>query len=143
MFGVFDVVFFGDIIVYLCGDMNGWLMDDVFIYQGDGKYIVIVIFEGGVIYGFKFVFEDWSIVNFGVVDGEEGIVIVGEEKVFVCININFLFILVMSVIYLFIIDVIDSEVLIFMIENEEFYVGILVYFCGVMNDWGMVEEFVY
>lgn len=51
--------------------------------------------------------------------------------------------LIVFVIYLFMIDVIDSEVLVFFVENEEFYVGIFVYFCGVMNGWGIDEEFVY
>ncbi|MEC8788378.1 MAG: alpha-1,6-glucosidase domain-containing protein, partial [Pseudomonadota bacterium] len=141
--GAPDVVPYGDTIAYLRGDMNGWSTDDAFTYQGDGKYTVIAILEGGVTYGFKLASEDWSTVNFGAADGEEGTVIAGEEKVLARTNTNLSFTPATSATYLFTIDATDSEAPIIMLENEAPYVGTPVYLGGAMNDWGTAEEFAY
>ncbi|MEL7294993.1 MAG: alpha-1,6-glucosidase domain-containing protein, partial [Pseudomonadota bacterium] len=141
--GAPDVVPYGDTIAYLRGDMNGWSTDDAFTYQGDGKYTVTATLEGGVTYGFKFASEDWSTVNFGAADGEEGTVTAGEEKVLARTNTNLSFTPATSATYLFTIDATDSEAPILMIENEEPYVGTPVYLRGAMNDWGTAEEFAY
>ena len=141
--GAPDVVPYGDTLAYLRGDMNGWSTDDAFTYQGDGVYTATAALEGGVTYGFKFASEDWSTVNFGAADGEEGLVISGEEKVLARTNTNLSFTPDVSATYLFTIDATDSEAPILMVENEEPYVGTPVYLRGAMNGWGTDDEFSY
>lgn len=114
-----------------------------FIYQGNGIYIVIFVLMVGIQYEFKFVLEDWVIVNFGVVDVVDVIVIDGVGVVLGVFNNNLFFIFLVDVIYLFIVDVSDVQVLVFIVENEEFYVGIIVYLCGVFNGWGIEMLFEY
>ena len=141
--GAPDVVPYGDTVAYLRGDMNGWSTNDAFTYQGDGKYTVTAVLEGGVTYGFKFASEDWSTVNFGAADGEDGAVIAGEEKVLARTNTNLSFTPTISATYLFTVDATDSEAPILTVENEEPYVGTPVYLRGAMNGWGTDEEFAY
>lgn len=45
--------------------------------------MVVVVLEVDIIYSFKFVFEDWVIVNFGVGEGEDVNVVVLVDKVLV------------------------------------------------------------
>ena len=141
--GAPDVVPYGDTVAYLRGDMNGWSTDDAFSYQGDGIYTVAVALEGGTTYGFKFASEDWSTVNFGAPDGDDGVVTAGEEKLLARTNTNLSFTPSADATYLFTIDATDSEAPVITVENEEPYVGTPVFLRGAMNGWGTDEEFVY
>ena len=141
--GAPDVVPYGDTIAYLRGDMNGWSTNDAFMYQGNGIYSVTVSLEAGTTYGFKFASEDWSTVNFGAADGDDGVVAEGVEKVLARTNTNLAFTPSVTATYLFTVDATDSEAPIIKVENEEPYVGTPVYLRGAMNGWGTDEEFAY
>lgn len=141
--GAPDVVPYGDTVVYLRGDMNGWSTDDAFTYQGDGKYTVAVALEADTTYGFKFASEDWATVNFGAGEGEDVNVVALADKVLARTNNNLSFTPTVSATYLFTIDATDSEAPVLLVENEEPYVGTPVYLRGAMNGWGTDEEFVY
>ena len=141
--GAPDVVPYGDTVVYLRGDMNGWSTDDAFTYQGDGKYTVAVALEADTTYSFKFASEDWATVNFGAGEGEDVNVVALADKVLARTNNNLSFTPTVSATYLFTIDATDSEAPVLLVENEEPYVGTPVYLRGAMNGWGTDEEFVY
>ncbi|NDW15525.1 DUF3372 domain-containing protein [Alteromonas genovensis] len=141
--GAPDVVPYGDTTAYLRGDMNGWSLDNAFTYQGDGIYNVSVPLVGGTTYGFKFASEDWDTVNFGAVEGDDGTVTDGVEKVLGRTNTNLAFTPSIDATYLFTINASESEAPVLTVENEEPYVGTPVYLRGAMNDWGTAEEFQY
>ncbi|MBU3022038.1 alpha-1,6-glucosidase domain-containing protein [Aestuariibacter sp. A3R04] len=141
--GAPDVVPYGDTVAYLRGDMNGWSTDDAFTYQGDGVYTVAVALTGGTTYGFKFASEDWSTVNFGADDGDDGSMMEEVEKVLARTNNNLAFTPAIDATYLFTVDASDSEAPVLTVENEEPYIGTAIYLRGAMNGWGTDEMFAY
>ncbi|MDH3532771.1 MAG: DUF3372 domain-containing protein, partial [Gammaproteobacteria bacterium] len=62
-----DAVPYGDAVLLLRGDMNGWGTDTAFSYDGSQRYSVMVALDAGT-YGFKVATEDWSTVDLGAAD---------------------------------------------------------------------------
>lgn len=62
--GVFKENYWGDTDVYIRGGMNGWGVEDMFSYQGEGVYTTDIELSAGSI-EFKVASEDWATVNLG------------------------------------------------------------------------------
>ena len=61
---------FGDTVVLLRGDMNGWGASTAFEEKGEGRYFVEYELAVGT-YGFKIASEDWSTVDLGAGDTDQ------------------------------------------------------------------------
>ncbi|TQV75627.1 DUF3372 domain-containing protein [Aliikangiella marina] len=141
--GAPDVVPYGDTIVYLRGDMNGWSTNDAFEYLGYGVYSVAVDLTGGTTYNFKFASEDWSTVNYGATSGADAVVTEGEDKMLAQTNDNLQFTPAIDATYLFQVDASESTAPVLNVVNEEPFVGTTVYLRGDMNSWGTSTPFSY
>jgi pullulanase len=72
------VVGFGNTVILLRGDMNGWGTTNAFISNDAGRYAVEVTLEAGT-YGFKVASEDWSSVNLGAADSAAASLTLGSN----------------------------------------------------------------
>jgi len=72
---VTEIVPFGDELLYLRGDMNGWDASTQLAYEGNGYYVVTQNLVAGT-YGFKVADANWATVNIGAA-GSDGSVSVG------------------------------------------------------------------
>ena len=137
--GAPDVVPYGDTVVYLRGDMNGWEPTDAFEYVGGGVYQVAVDLTAATSYQFKVAGADWNNdagVNFGARDGDPQEVIAKEEKVLAVSNNNLIFTPATDATYLFTVDASDKEAPVLTVENEDLYADTTVYVRGGFNGWG-------
>jgi hypothetical protein len=66
---VTEIVPFGDEVLYLRGDMNGWDASTPLAYEGNGYYIVEQSLVAGT-YGFKVADANWATVNIGAASGD-------------------------------------------------------------------------
>ncbi len=143
--GVPDVVPFGDTLVYLKGDMNGWSNDTPTEYKGNGIYQVAVSLNAGQTYGFKFADADWATVNFGTENGTDGTVTLDTNKTLTAggDSGNLSFTPDMDATYIFSFDASDKDAPVLNIVNEEPFVGTSVLLRGDMNGWGESDAFTY
>lgn len=113
--GVFKENYWGDIDVYICGGMNGWGVEDMFSYQGEGVYIIDIEFSVGSI-EFKVVFEDWVIVNFGNFnDVVLNLVVEGVVKILGSSNNNLIIEVIDGGLYEFKVSGLDGNVFMLMV----------------------------
>lgn len=141
--GAPDVVPYGDTLVYLRGDMNGWSTDDAFEYKGEGIYAVAVALTGGTTYNFKFASEDWSSVNYGAQSAAENAVTEGEDKTLAATNDNLVFTPAIDATYYFEVYAGEPTAPVLNVVNEEPFPGTIVYVRGDMNSWGTSTPFTY
>lgn len=143
--GAPDVVPFGDTVVYVRGDMNGWSTDNPLTYVGGGIYSTTIELTGGTTYGFKFADADWGGlgVNFGGADGGDGVITEGVDKNLFATNTNLSFTPAVDATYVISFDATDSTAPIAHIVNEEPFPGTSVLLRGDMNGWGEADAFTY
>jgi hypothetical protein len=77
---VTEIVPFGDEVLYLRGDMNGWDASTPFAYQGNGYYVVEQTLVAGT-YGFKLADANWASVNIGAASGDGSVSVGGFVEV--------------------------------------------------------------
>ena len=77
---VTEIVPFGDEVLYLRGDMNGWDASTQLAYQGNGYYIVEQALIAGS-YGFKLADANWASVNIGAASGDGSVSVGGFVEV--------------------------------------------------------------
>ncbi|MFQ3250742.1 MAG: pullulanase [Glaciecola sp.] len=139
--GAPDVVPFGDITVFLRGEMNGWGEADAFTYKGDGVYEVAVALSGNTSYAFKVASSDWSSVDYGNNDAPE--VTEAVEKDVFSGQGNMSFTPSVDATYVFSFNASDTDAATLTVVNEEPYVGNPIFLRGGMNGWGTDNEFNY
>jgi hypothetical protein len=72
----------GETVVYLRGDMNGWGTDTAFGYDGGGVYSVTPGLDAGT-YSFKVAGADWTVPNLGATSAADAAVALGVGETLV------------------------------------------------------------
>lgn len=139
--GAPDIVPYGDTVVYVRGDMNGWTLTHPMTYKGEGKYEATIALFAASSIGFKVASEDWSTVNLGNSDSalvEEDItkaLFIGGGNLSITPSAD--------ASYVFTLDASDTAAPLLTVVNEEPYVGTPIYIRGDMNGWGTDNELMY
>ena len=141
--GAPDVVPYGDTVVYLRGDLNGWGAVDAFDYQGNGIYDIALPLTGGTGITFKVASEDWAAVNLGATVDTDTVVVEGEDKNLGTTDFNLTFTPGIDATYLFQLDATDTSAPVLNVVNEEPFPGTAVFLRGSMNGWGTDTAFNY
>ena len=134
------MVGFGDTVVLLRGDMNGWGASTAFEDKGEGRYFVEYELAVGT-YGFKIASEDWSTVDLGAGDTDQ--VYVDTPVDLVAAGGNLTLNIDTEGTYAFMLDASDASMPVLTVRPELPYGDTAVLLRGDMNGWGEDDALMY
>lgn len=135
-----DAVPYGDTVVYLRGDMNGWGADTAFTYDGSQRYSVMVALDPGT-YGFKVADADWATVNFGSAGAAD--IAPGGSLTLGAGGDNLSLTITEAGNYVFALDASDPDSPVLSVRDEIPYGATAVLLRGDMNGWDESTPFTY
>lgn len=134
---------FGDAVLLLRGDMNGWGVADALYDNQAGRYAIQVTLTAGT-YGFKVATEDWSTVNLGAADAAAATVTVGNDVALLAgSNDNLSLVIDADGDYVISVDARDASAPVISVRGAIPFGDTTILLRGDMNGWSESDAFTY